>query len=176
MSFSWVLILRQVMSLLVNFVFGLSTLEKLIILWKEGFFDVSISKCMRKMKNKYKNKNKMLQSSRDMRWRREFFFFLYTKPLIISQVKNVFVFWKLVFEKLFFKFFCVCLPFKKLINRKYFPVNEKYFSVKGKFDLIYRKVFSFYFGRKTLSGSCEKFRNVILFVDYIKFDPQTFNC
>jgi hypothetical protein len=83
------LILRQVMSLLVNFVFGLSTLEKIIILWKEGFFDVSISKCMRKMKNKYKNKNKMLQSSRDMRWRREFFFFffffLYTKPLIISM-------------------------------------------------------------------------------------------
>jgi hypothetical protein len=24
-------------------------------------------------------------------------------------------------------------------------------------------------------GSCEKFRNVILFVDYIKFDPQTFD-
>jgi len=32
------------------------------------------------------------------------------------------------------------------------------------------------FGRKTLSGSCEKFRNVILFADYIKFDPQTFDC
>jgi len=105
-----------------------------------------------------------------------FFFFLYTKPLIISQVKNVIVFWKLIFEKLFFKSFCVCLLLKKLINRKYFPVNEKYFSVKGKFDLIYRKLFSFYFGRKTLSGSCEKFRNVILFVDYIKFDSQTFNC
>jgi hypothetical protein len=32
------------------------------------------------------------------------------------------------------------------------------------------------FGRKTLSESCEKFRNIILFVDYIKFDPQTFDC
>jgi len=32
------------------------------------------------------------------------------------------------------------------------------------------------FGRKTLSVSYEKFRNVILFVDYIKFDPQTFDC
>jgi len=41
--------------------------------------------------------------------------------------------------------------------------------------LVSRKVFSFYFGRKTLSGSCEKFRNVILFADYIKFDPQTFD-
>ena len=47
---------------------------------------------------------------------------------------------------------------------------------KGKFDLVFRKIFSFYFGRKTLSGSCEKFRNVILFVDYIKFGPQTFDC
>jgi hypothetical protein len=27
------------------------------------------------------------------------------------------------------------------------------------------------FGRKTLSESCEKFRNIILFADYIKFGP-----
>jgi hypothetical protein len=32
------------------------------------------------------------------------------------------------------------------------------------------------FGQKTLSGSYEKFRYVILFADYIKFDPQTFDC
>jgi hypothetical protein len=32
------------------------------------------------------------------------------------------------------------------------------------------------FGRKTLSGNCEKFRNVILFADYIKFGPQSFDC
>jgi len=54
-------------------------------------------------------------------------------------------------------------------------VNEKHFSVKEKFGLIFMKVFSFYFGRKTLSGSCEKFKNIILFADYIKFGPQTFN-
>ena len=36
------------------------------------------------------------------------------------------------------------------------------------------KYFPEKFGRKTLSGNCEKFRNIILFVDYIKFDPQTF--
>ena len=58
----------------------------------------------------------------------------------------------------------VCLPLEKLVNKKYFPVKEK-------FGLV-----SFYFGRKTLFGSCEKFRNVILFADYIKFDPQTFDC
>jgi hypothetical protein len=50
------------------------------------------------------------------------------------------------------------------------------FSVKEKFGLIFRKVFSFYFGRKTLSRSCENFKNIILFVDYIKFGPQTFDC
>jgi hypothetical protein len=49
-------------------------------------------------------------------------------------------------------------------------------TVKEKFGLVSKKVFSFYFGRKTLSGSCEKFRNVILFADCIKFGPQTFDC
>jgi len=42
--------------------------------------------------------------------------------------------------------------------------------------LCFMKVFSFYFKRKTFSGNCEKFRNIILFADYIKFDPQTFDC
>jgi len=54
-------------------------------------------------------------------------------------------------------------------------INEKYFSVKEKFGLISRKIFSFYFERKTFFRSCGKFRNIILFADYIKFDPQTFN-
>jgi hypothetical protein len=52
-------------------------------------------------------------------------------------------------------------------------VNGKYFSIKEKFGLISRKMFSFYFGRKTLSRSSEKFKNIILFADYIKFGPQT---
>jgi hypothetical protein len=38
------------------------------------------------------------------------------------------------------------------------------------------KCFPGKFGQKTLSGSFEKFRNVILFTDYIKFGPQTFDC
>ena len=32
------------------------------------------------------------------------------------------------------------------------------------------------FWAKTLSVNCKKFRNVILFADYIKFSPQTFDC
>jgi len=66
--------------------------------------------------------------------------------------------------------------FWKVIFEKYFLINEKYFSINEKFSLVFRKVFSFYFGRKTLFESCEKFRNVILFANYIKFDPQTFDC
>ena len=92
------------------------------------------------------------------------------------STKAVFVSLKIIFEKSFFKLFYIYLLLEKLINEKYFPVNRKYFPVKKKFDLVSRKVFSFYFGRKTLSESCEKFKNIILFVDYIKFDPQTFDC
>jgi len=90
--------------------------------------------------------------------------------------KAVFISWKVVFGKPLSKLSCVCLPSGKLVNGKHFPVNEKHFPVKGKFSLVSRKVFSFYFGQKTLSGSCEKIRNVILFADYIKFSPQTFDC
>jgi hypothetical protein len=75
--------------------------------------------------------------------------------------KGVFVWWKVIFWKSLSKLSCVCLSLEKL-------VNGKHFLVKGKF--------TFYFRRKTLSGSCEKFKNIILFADYIKFGPQTFDC
>jgi len=88
----------------------------------------------------------------------------------------VFVSRKLVSGKPLSKLSCVCLSLEKVVNGKYFPVNRKHFPVKGKFGLVSRKVFSFYFGRKTLSGSCEKIRNIILFADYIKFCSQTFDC
>jgi len=92
------------------------------------------------------------------------------------STRVVFVSRKLVSGKSLSKLSCVCLPLKKLVNGKHFPVNGKHFLVKGKFGLVSRKVFFFYFGQKTLSENCEKIRNVILFVDYIKFDPQTFDC
>jgi uncharacterized protein YlzI (FlbEa/FlbD family) len=72
---------------------------------------------------------------------------------VFSQA--VFVFRKVVSGKLLFKLSCVCLPLEKLVNGKHFPV-------KGKFSLVFRKVFPEKFGRKTLSESCEKFRNVII--------------
>jgi hypothetical protein len=74
-------------------------------------------------------------------------------------------FWEINFQI----FFYICLTLEKLINKKYFPIKEK-------FRLVSMKMFSFYFGRKTLFESCEKFRNFILFADYIKFSPQIFYC
>jgi len=72
-------------------------------------------------------------------------------------------------KKLFFKFSCVYLSLENLINKKHFQVKEK-------FGLVFRKVFFFYFGWKIFFESYEKFRNIILFVDYIKLGPQTFDC
>jgi hypothetical protein len=56
----------------------------------------------------------------------------------IFATKAVFVFPKLVSGKPLSKLSCVCLPLGKL-------VTGKHFTVKGKFGLISRKVFSFYF-------------------------------
>ena len=86
-----------------------------------------------------------------------------------SYTKGVFVSRKVISEKLLSKLSCICLSLEKL-------VNEKHFTVKEKFGLVSKKVFFFYFGRKTFSESCEKLKNVILFADYIKFDPQIFDC
>jgi hypothetical protein len=104
----------------------------------------------------------------------------YKQQFWLNDCVLVILFWyvcfrKIIFKKLFFKFFYICLSLEKLINEKHFSANGKHFPVKEKFSLVFRKVFFFYFGRKTLSESCEKFRNIILFDDYIKFDPQTFD-
>ena len=48
----------------------------------------------------------------------------------------MFVSRKVVSGKLFSKLSCVCLSLGKLVNGKHFPV-------KGKFGLVFRKVFSF---------------------------------
>jgi hypothetical protein len=111
----------------------------------------------------------------------------------------MFVFWKVVSGKLFFKFSCVYLLLEKLVNGKHFPV-------KGNLVWFSGKCFPEKCGRKTLSGSCEKFKksyylliisNLVLklliaiyilfwififqfhllkFNFYIKFDPYFYNC
>jgi len=64
---------------------------------------------------------------------------------------------KVICYKLLSKFFSVCLLLEKIINKKYFPVKET-------FNLIFRKVFFFYFGWKTLFICCEKFKNILFFL------------
>jgi hypothetical protein len=61
------------------------------------------------------------------------------------------------------------LPLEKLINIKYFPVKEK-------FGLVFQENIFL----KNLDGKhfpeVMKILEISLFVDYIKFDPQTFDC
>jgi hypothetical protein len=83
---------------------------------------------------------------------KEKFYLVFRK---VFSLLVVFVFRKVVFEKPFSKLSCVCLPLEKLVNGKHFPV-------KGKFGLVLRKVLSWKIWAKTLFGSCEKFRNVII--------------
>ena len=60
-----------------------------------------------------------------------FFIFLFIPFFLVYTI-----FWKVIFRKLFFKFFCICLSLKKLINEKHFPVKEN-------FGLVSRKIFFF---------------------------------
>ena len=53
---------------------------------------------------------------------------------------------------------------------------ENTFQLKKNLAWFPIKCFSKKFERKTLSKSCEKFKNIILFIDYIKFYNQTFDC
>jgi hypothetical protein len=54
-------------------------------------------------------------------------------------------------------------------------INKKYFSVKEKFNSVLEKFF-FYFRQKIFSRNYEKIRNIMLFINYIKFNSQTFDC
>jgi len=78
----------------------------------------------------------------------------------------MFVSRKVVFGKPLSKLSCVCLPLGKLAT----------FQSKENLAWFLGKCFPGKFERKTLSRSCEKFRNVMLFADYINFGLQTFDC
>jgi hypothetical protein len=49
-------------------------------------------------------------------------------------------------------------------------INKNYFPVKNNINLISRKVFFFYFLRKMLSKNYKNFKNIMLFINYIKFN------
>ena len=46
-----------------------------------------------------------------------------TKKIVAVMLLGC-VFWKLIFEKLFFNFFCIYLLLKKLINKKHFLIKK----------------------------------------------------
>jgi len=55
----------------------------------------------------------------------------------------MFVFLKVVFIKLFFKFLCFCLSLEKLVNGKHFPVNGNTFQSKKNLVWFSKSVFPF---------------------------------
>jgi len=73
------------------------------------------------------------------------------------------------FLVILFNFFYVCLLLKKLIKKNTFQLKKIWLD-------FHEIVFLLFWAENTLSESCKKFRNVILFDDYIKFSPQTFDC
>ena len=74
------------------------------------------------------------------------------------------------FLKITFQTFPCLFVIKKVDQRKILSSQRKIWLG------FQKSVFFFNFGRKIFFRSCEKFRNVILFVDYIKFGSQTFDC
>jgi len=87
----------------------------------------------------------------------------------VFSLLAVFVFRKVVSGKPLSKLSCVCLPLRKLVNGKHFPV-------KGKFGLVFQEsVFLENLGGKHFPEVVKNLE-MSLFADYIKFDPQTFDC
>jgi len=73
------------------------------------------------------------------------------------------------------KLSCVCLHSGKLVNGKHFPVNGKHFPVKKKLAWFSGKCFPENLGGKHFPEVVKNLE-MSLFADYIKFDPQTFDC
>jgi hypothetical protein len=98
-----------------------------------------------RVKNTFKNNRYFTpeHSINNKRERERTFYKLVTILNFFFWSKAVFVSWKVVSEKLLFKLSCIYLSLEKLVNKKHFPIKEK-------FGLVSRKVFSFYFWRKTL--------------------------
>ena len=81
----------------------------------------------------------------------------------------VFVFRKVISGKPLSKLSCVCLPLEKLVNGKHFPVKKK--NWLG----FQESVFLENLGGKHFPEVVKNLE-MSLFADYIKFDPQTFDC
>jgi len=114
--------------------FGNSTPFKVMFIFRNSLFRKSFSKlsCVCLLSGKLVNGKHFPV--------KEIFGLVFRK---VFSILAVFVFRKVVSGKPLSKLSYVCLPLEELVNGKHFPI-------KGKF------------GRKTLSESCEKIRNVII--------------
>jgi len=64
--------------------------------------------------------------------------------LFRAKFNSMFIFWKVIFEKLFFKFLCIYLPLKKLVNENIFRSIENTFQSKKNLVWFPEKYFSFW--------------------------------
>ena len=75
----------------------------------------------------------------------------------------------MVSGKLLSKLSCVCLLLEKLVNGKHFPLKRKFWLG------FQESVFLENLGGKHFPKVVKNLE-MLLFADYIKFDPQTFDC
>ena len=87
---------------------------------------------------------------------------------IYRYIKVVFVFRKVVFGKPLSKLSCVCLPSGKLVNGNTFQSKKNLAWFSG-------KCFPENLGGKHFPEVVKNLE-MSLFADYIKFDPQIFDC
>jgi hypothetical protein len=78
------------------------------------------------------------------------------------------LFYENSFLKIIFQTFIYLFIIKKLVNKKYFLEKKTWLSFQESVFLLFLV--------KNTFRSCEKFINILLFVDYIKFGPQSFDC
>jgi hypothetical protein len=73
----------------------------------------------------------------------------------------------MIYYKSFSKLFYICLSLEKLFNEKYFPIKKSC-------GLVFISI-PFILGENTFEKLI-KLKNILLIIDYIKFDHQSFDC
>jgi len=86
------------------------------------------------------------------------------------EYKKMYLYLVCLTENGFLKIIFLCLFVVRKVGQR------KTLFKQRKIGLGFQESVFFYFGWKTLFENYEKFKNIILFADYIKFGPQTFDC
>jgi hypothetical protein len=114
---------------------------------------------------KYHARLSMLNYQENLTWfSRKCFSFILDGKHFPEVIKNLEMScYLLIISNLILKFFIAI----------YFVLN--FFSISF-LRISFNLIFIFILDRNHFSKVVKKFRNIMLFVDYIKFDPQTFDC